>query len=299
MHERRPIWRGMVPGATLAALITCVPWLPGCGVLLITPPPADSQSLLRAVETGPESVTLEIFQVRIPDDDAELAERLWSAVDEQRLSLDVRRNLVRNGFRAGVLGGTVPDVLAKQLNLQSEMPASETDRVITGKNASPRVVRRVLQLNRNDQRTVQASELRDHLHVLVNGDDGLQGQSFEQVQAVYTLRAEPATGQRAALRLTPELQHGELRNRYAGSDQGIFLVTPSRERQVYDQLTLSAELAAGELLVVGCLPDAPKSLGRAFHGVDLAGPVEQKLVLVRLFQVPPSEILADARPPGR
>jgi hypothetical protein len=240
---------------------------------------------------------LEIFQVRIPVDDAKLAEELWSAVDEQRLGLDIRRDLVRNGFRAGILGGAMPDQLAKQLNLQSEMPASETDRVITNKNASPRVVRRVLQLDRNDQATVQASELRDHLHVLVNGDDGLQGQSFQQIQAVYALRAEPVTGQRVALRLTPELQHGELRNRYAGSDQGIFLVTPSRERQVYDRLTLSTELAAGELLVVGCLPDAPKSLGRAFHGVEVAGPAQQKLVLVRLFQVPPSEILADSRPP--
>lgn len=299
MHEHRPIRRGRASITTLAALVASVPWLTGCGVLLTTPPPADPQSLLRAVETGPESVTLEIFQVRIPDDDAELAERLWSAVDEQRIGLDVRRDLVRNGFRAGVLGGTVPDVLAEQLNLQSEMPVSETDRVITDKNASPRVIRRVLQLNRNDQRSVQASELRDHLNVLINGDDGLKGQSFEQVQAVYTLRAEPASGQRVALRLTPELHHGQLRNRYAGSDQGIFLVTPSRERQVYDRLSLNVELAAGELLVVGCLPDAPKSLGRAFHGVDIAGPVQQKLVMVRLFQVPPSEILADARPPGQ
>jgi hypothetical protein len=281
------------------ALAALVPGLVGCGVLLTMPAPADPQSLLSAVETGPDSVTLEIFQVRIPADDTELADELWSAVDEQRLPLTVRRELIRNGFRAGVLGGAVPDVLAEQLNLQSEMPAVETKRQITDKSASPQVVRRVLQLNHNDQATVQTSELRDQLNVFVNGDDGLQGQSFRQVQAAYTLRAEPATGQRVALRLTPELQHGELRNRYAGGDQGIFLVTPSRQRQVYDRLQLSTELAAGELLVVGCLPDAPHSLGRAFHGVDVAGPAQQKLVLVRLFEVPPSEILADARPPGQ
>ncbi len=171
--------------------------------------------------------------------------------------------------------------------------------MITEKNASPRVVRRVLQLNHYSQATIQASELRDHINVLVNGDDGLQGHSYEQVQAVYTLRAEPAAGQRVALRLTPELQHGELRTRYAGSDQGIFLLSPSRERQTYDRLMLSTELSAGELLVVGCLPDAPGSLGQVFHGVELAGPAEQKLVLVRLLQVPPSEILADARLPGQ
>ena len=301
MHERRPYHRGQFSSELLVLLLAATPWWTGCGVLLTTPSPADSQSLLRAVETGSESLTLEIFQVRIPADNPQLGEQLWSAVDEQRLDLAVRRNLVRNGFRAGVLGGAMPDLLARQLNLQSEMPEYQADRVITEKNASPRVVRRVLQLNHDNQATIQASELRDRINVLVNGDDGLQGHSYEQVQAVYTLRAEPAVGQRVALRLTPELRHGELRNRYTGGDrgQGIFLVTPSRERQTYDRLMLSTELAAGELLVVGCLPDAPGSLGRVFHGVDVAGPAEQKLILVSLLQSPPSEILADIRLPGQ
>jgi hypothetical protein len=301
MHQRRINRVSNMSSKSLALLLAALPWWVGCGLVLTTAAPADPQSLLRAVETGPESLKLEIFQVRIPADDRQLGDLLWATVDEQRLDLAVRRDLVRNGFRAGVLGGAMPDVLAKQLNLQSEMPEHETDRVITDNNASPRVVRRVLMIHRDNEATVQASELRDHVNVLVNGDDGLRGDSYEQVEAVYTLRAEPAAGQQVALRLTPELRHGELRNRYSGGDRehGIFIVKPSRERRTYDQLMLSTKLSAGELLVVGCLPDAPGSLGRLFHGVDVAGPAEQKLVLVRLLQTPPSEILADARMPGR
>ena len=276
-------------------MLALLPWSAGCGLLLTVPAPPDSQSLLKAVETGPDSLTLEIFQVRIPANEEALAEELWSTIDEQGIDLAARRDLVRNGFRAGVLGGTMPEALARQFSTLSESAESQPVRQITDKSASPRVVRRVLQLNRNDQATVQASELRNHLHVFVNGDDGLQGHSYDQVQAAYTLRAEASPGQRVAVRLTPELQHGQLRNRYAGSGQGLFLVTPSREREAYDRLMISTELAAGELLVVGCLPDAFGSLGWAFHGVDRDGPGEQKLVLVRLLQVPPSEILADAR----
>jgi hypothetical protein len=301
MHERRNHRERSISTGLLALLLLALPWCSGCGVVLSTAVPSDPQSLLRAVETGSESLKLEIFQVRIPADDPQLDEELWSTVDEQRLDVAVRRDLVRNGFRAGVLGGALPDLLARHLNLQSEMPEYETDRLITDQSASPRVVRRVLMLNRHNEATIQASVLRNHVNVLVNGDDGLQGHSYEQVQAVYTLRAEPTAGQRVALRLTPELRHGELRNRYSGGDreQGIFLVTPSRERQAYDRLMLSTELAAGELLVVGCLHDAPGSLGRVFHGVEVAGPAEQKLILVRLLQTPPSEILADARVPGQ
>lgn len=266
----------------------------GCTMLLTLPVPEDPQSFLKAVETAPDSVALEIFQVRVPATDEEMDAQLWQAADEQRLDLDVRHELIRNGFRAGVLGGSVPDSLATYLKLESEMPENSAERVITGQMADPSVTRRVVQLDRNDSATIQVTSLRDKLNVLMNEDGGLRGRSYEQVQAVYSMRAEAIEGQRVDLRLTPELQHGELRNRYAGSDQGIFLVTPSRERELYDQLELSVELTPGELLVVGGLPDASGSLGHAFHAEGQRGPAELKLVLVRLVEVPGSEILADS-----
>ena len=274
----------------LLLLMSC--WS-GCSLLLTLPVPEDPQAFLKSVETAPESVTLEIFQVRFPATDHEMDEQLWQAVDEQRLDVDVRHELIRNGFRAGVLGGMMPDSLAKYLKLESEMPETKAARLITGQSADPTVTRRVLQLGRGKQATIQASRLRDTLNVMMNEAGGLRGQSYQQVQAVYSMRAEAVAGQRVALRLTPELQHGELRNRYAGSDQGIFLVTPSRERELYDDLELNVEMTAGELLIIGGLPDASGSLGHAFHAENQRGPAELKLILIRLLEVPGSEILAD------
>jgi len=265
----------------------------GCSALLTLPAPEDPQSFLKSVETAPDSVALEIFQVRYPATDGQLDAELWQVVDEQRIEIDVRHELIRNGFRAGVLSGAVPDRLATYLKLESELPEAKAERLITGQSADPTVTRRVLQLNREESATIQATGLRPHLHVLINASDGLRGQSYEQVQAVYSMRAVALAGQRIHLRLTPELQHGEMRNRYAGSDQGIFLVTPSRERKLYEQFQLRTELSAGELLVVGGLPDASGSLGHAFHAEDQRGPAELKLVLIRLLEVPGSEILAD------
>jgi len=270
-----------------------LPCLTGCSALLSLPDLDDSKTFLKAAATAPDSVALEIFQVRIPATDLELDRELWQAVDEQRLNIDVRHRLIRNGFRSGVLGGTVPNSLATYLKLESELPETSAQRLITGQSADPTVTRRVVQLNRNATATIQTSSVREHLNVMLNEEAGLRGRSFKQVQAVYTMRAQAIAGQRIKLRLLPELQHGELRNRYAGSDQGIFLVTPSRERQPYDELELQAELTAGEFLVVGCLPDASGSLGHAFHAEDLRGPTELKLLLVRLVEVPGSEILAD------
>ena len=267
--------------------------LPGCTVLLSTPPPSDVKSFLKAVETAPDSVTLEIFHVRLPAADRELDEELWQAVDEQSVDVGLRRRLVRNGFRVGVLGGALPDGLARQLNLQSELPEVSSERVITDQSANPTVVRRVLQLNRHESATIQSSDLHDKLHVLFATDSGLQGHSYRQAQASFSLRAAAAPGQRITVELNPELHHGEMRNRYAGSDQGIFMVTPSRERESYEQLNLKIELAPGELLIVSCLPDASGSLGNVFHSQSHNGPTEHKIVLVRMLEVPRSEILAN------
>jgi len=269
-------------------------WSSGCSLLLTLPPSEDPQSFLKSVETAPDSVALEIFQVRYPAIDDQLDQELWQAVDEQRLNVDVRHELIRNGFRAGVLGGAVPDSLAKYLKLESEMPESSAERLITGQSADPTVTRRVVQLNRNDSATIEVSAVRPNLIVWMNKAGGLCGETYQQVKSVYSMRAKAVAGQRVALQLTPELQHGDLRSRYVPGDQGIFLMTHSRERELFDELELSVEMTAGELLAVTALPDASGSLGHAFHAENQRGPAELKLVLVRLLEVPNSEILADA-----
>jgi hypothetical protein len=256
------------------------------------------QSILKAVRSSPDRVTLEIFQVRVPADDKQLAKELWQAADEQRLDLELRNQLVSNGFRVGVISGVMPDSLARALNLNDKPSGSGNERVITDSTATSKVSRRVLQLKRNEPATIQSSEVQPSLNLLLNTESGIQGKSYHEVQGVYSLRAESVPGQQVRVQLVPELQFGELRNRYAGSDQGIFVVTPSRERKVFDDMRISVALAPGEFLLVTGTPDAPSSLGSAFHSQRISDVAEQKLVMVRLVQVPDSEILADVSLPA-
>ena len=293
MHERVFASSAQRTRALAHAVMLLSSGLTGCQTMFTLPPPVDSEALLRAVEASPESVTLEIYQVRMPAGQRAIVEELWQSVDEQRLDVGLRRQLVRNGFRAGVVAGPVPDVLARQLNLQDELPEVSPERQITQRSADPKVTRRVLQLNRHESATIQTSDVQSRLDILLCDRHGVAGRRFFQVQPTYAMRAA-TVGQRVSLRLTPELHHGEMKNRYAGSDQGIFLLTPSRERETYDHLEMGTALAAGELLIVGCLADAPGSLGHAFHAHRAAGPKEFKVVLVRLLQVPECNLLADA-----
>lgn len=255
----------------------------------------EKNSPLRAATTAPDSVTLEIFLVRVPANDRQFQQQLWNAVDEQSLDVEVRHQLVRNGFRAGLLCGALPTRLASSLHLESEAPQEgfNSERKITELSADPKVVRRVVQVNRHEPATIQTTSLLSEVDILLPSDQGLSGRSYKQVQPTYLLRAQAMDGQRIRLQLTPELQHGQLRNRYSPGDQGIFLMTPSRECETFDQLQMTADLSAGDVFVAGCLLDTPASLGSAFHNYDSSGPRELKLVLVRMLEVPPSELLVE------
>lgn len=265
----------------------------GCQVF-DKPPQAALDQFLTPVTTSPDSVTLEIFHARIPLDKEGAADAIWDQIDEQRFDAELRRQLLANGLRAGIVGSSPPEAITDLLALQSDVPESSAVRVIDGKAAVPRVTRRVKQLNRRDEMTIQVSDLREEAHVLLSEKGALGGKTFQQVEGVYMLQAESVPGQRVKVRITPELHHGELRNRRVGSsEQGMFLSTVSREREVFEQLTLQTELAPGDLLILGCLPDAKSSLGGVFHTATAGGQDERKLIVLRLLQVPPSEILAD------
>jgi hypothetical protein len=271
-------------GCALAATVGCQ--------TVIDPPNDALERLLKPVATARDSVTLEIFYARIPLEEDAAADQLWQQVDEQCFDAELRRRLMANGLRVGVVSGSLPAQLSDLLALGSEMPDSSSDRVIDGQSATPRVMRQVKQINRRNSMSIQASEPRDKATILVSEEQGLGGGEYEHVVGVYTLRAESAAGQRVVVQLIPELHYGEFRNRYAGSDQGTFVTSPSQERKVFDRLAMEASLAPGDMLVLGCLPDARTSLGGTFHYANSGGRQERKLILVRLLEVPPTEILA-------
>lgn len=276
-------------------------WLASCAAATIAlgcqvfdkPPEKALESLLKPVNTSSDSVSLEIFQARIPLDKDATADALWEGIDEQKFDPELRRRLVANGLRVGIVGGSLPKELADLLELDGAASEAGGAQVITDQSAVPRVSRQVIQAKRREQRQIHVSELRDEGQVLLSRDGSFGGKTFRQMQGVYSLQAELIPGQRVKVRLTPELHHGDLKNRYAGSQQGIFMSIPSREREVFDELSMDATLAPGELLVLGCLPAAKTSLGGVFHTASAAGKDERKLILVRLLQVPPSEILAE------
>ena len=253
-----------------------------------------SRQLLESATPTADSLSLEIIWIRHPVGDESFEKQVWSAVDEQRFDVATRRHLSRNGFRVGVIGGHVPRPVAAAIaNVADEArPAVALD-VVPG-----RARRRVVQLGRSEFCEVQASQTFDELSWLKVDVDGVRGDSLIDAQCVYRTRLIPQRGRMAQVELTPEIQFGPPIRKFSSMNEGIYQIVPTRERKAFDDLRIEASMSAGEMLFIAHVPEMAGSLGHWFHTAEEADARVQKLVVVRLAQVPASDLFQDvAEPP--
>jgi hypothetical protein len=276
-----------------AALYLCILLGGGCR-LFEGQPDFETQTLLKPARPSPDSVKMEIIWARFPANDPAVNDDAWRDIDETQLDLAVRRALIQNGLRVGVISGKMPDAISRALN-QGEVPPEEAaaiDGETTELLPDPIVRGRVRQMPRNQRYEIMASDLYPTLTLLLHGPDGLGGRPYQQAQAIYAMRVDPRPDQTALVELTPELHHGEARMRMTGGDEGVWHQAMQRDREVFDHLRMNVKLAPGDLLVIMGLRNAGSRLGHYFHTVDSSDGPQQKMILIRLAEVPQSDAFA-------
>jgi hypothetical protein len=252
------------------------------------------RSPLQPARQSPDSVAIEMMWVRFKADAPAIASATaWEAIDETAIAPDVRRELANNGLRVGVISGALPDAMAQALGQSGAMDPEGEDESKVDLAATPKVRGRVRQLRRNERWEIQASEIYPTLPLLMNrGNEPLRGRTYRDAQAIYALRIDPQPDRTVNVELTPELHYGPPRLRFTGGEEGILRSQPLREREVFDRMRLSTRLSPGEMLVLMNLPNSGSLLGEYFHTASSPEGREQKLILLRLAQVPPSDTFA-------
>jgi hypothetical protein len=256
------------------------------------------QSLLQPAGASPDSLTMEIIWVRFPVDDPQLNDVAWQDIDETQFAPALRHELANNGFRVGVVGARVPDALARALNQDDSSapnPIAKSAAQTVNLSAEPIVHGRIQQLRRNKRSEIQASDVYGSMPLLINrSHEPLGGHTYQAAQAIYALRVDPQPNRTAIVELTPEVHYGAPRIRLTRGeeDTGILWQAPVRDREVFSHLRISVKLSAGEMLLLMSLPDAGSRLGNYFHTVDSPDGRQQKLILIRLAEVPPSDTFA-------
>jgi hypothetical protein len=249
-------------------------------------------TLLKPAHASPDSVTMQIVWARFPVGDPALNDEAWREIDETTIEPAVRSELANNGFRVGIVGGSPPAAIAHVLQegtTKGDQESADPTTKSLELSTDPIVHGRVRQLRRDQRSEIQASETFASLPLLVNGSRELSGRTYEQAQAIYALRVDPQPDRAVQVELTPELHHGDPRLRWTGGDEGILRQASLREREVFEKMRMRVKLVPGQMLVLMSLPDAGSRLAHWFHTVNSVDGPQQKLILIRLADVPPSD----------
>jgi hypothetical protein len=264
----------------LHALLAGSAGLCGCSSWVHVP---TSDNVLPPAMMSPQTVVLEIAFVHLTPDDAAAEADLWRQLDELALPVELRQQLAANGMRAGLAGTLLPDSLrslvertAKQL---AEAPGGSD--VASADTASLARQRR-LQTRSGKRGKIVVSTTYPSISVLSKDEQGhVRGDAFTDAQCLFSLIATAQGDGRAILQLTPEIEHGEVKNRWIPVD-GALVQQVGKQRHVYDHLRLNQPLTAGQSLVLG--PTDPVS-GLGQHFFTLSDPTPRRtLLLVRLAQ---------------
>lgn len=256
----------------------------GCST--VTVHPAEPKTLLARPRMNPGSCAVEVFFVRAPEGSPTVNEELWREIDDSRIAPEVRQLLWANGFRVGVVGTCVPPTVAHLFDLrgQSPPPADGTAEA-TPVGSELSVVKRHLQVPPRENRQIALGEPCPEVVLFVAERSGVRGRTFSDAQSFLTLWWEPLPQGQLCLNLVPEICFGQPRTKYAAAE-GHFRLDVVRPRETFQDLRLTARLLPGEMLVLGCWPDRPGTLGHRFFIHN----GQQKLIFIRVAQIQHDEV---------
>jgi hypothetical protein len=268
----------------------------GSGCALFNPVVSPTTGkILQPTLMPPGTVALEVFSIGIPPDNPNLAEQIWKEVDEQDFPVDVRRQLEKNGFRAGTLAGQIPPALSQLLDLKGQpIAGGDVQRVNIADLATPaRVTTQHIQTHAGQRYEIAASSILDRMPILANEGGEIHGLTYEQAQGIFAMHVTPQPDGRVEIELIPEVHHGQAKQHYVG-DQSIFRIETGRPKRAFDELKLTATLGPGAMLLLGSQTARQGSLGHYFflenNGRD--DRFDQKLVLIRLSQTQHNDLVS-------
>ena len=223
-----------------------------------------------------DSVGLEIAPITLPRESAEILDQLSQSLDEQIMPAGRRRQLAAQGFRCGLFGAQLPQAIRKLLDEAAEanrLPTLETMQNSRGRQ-------RFVQCREGRRYEVAISPRLAEITAPDNDDPSGRPTTYADALCLFALRCSPRGSQGAVIELTPEIEHGPLRQKWIAED-GSFRVQAEREHQVFDDLKMQISLRPGEtVLVTGT--SGGVGLGGRFFG---NGPEQrQQMVLIRLAQ---------------
>ena len=280
--------------ARCSCVLTAALALAGCAVVITAgcaqiATQSEQPSKLPPARMSADSVVLEVAFVRLPAADRDAFETIWSRADEQPFSAELRREMGANGLRAGVLGQQLPSELRALLEAAPNVLEERSEDVETSDTEVNRAPRR-MQCRSGRRAKILASKTFPSLALLQREGEQVRGHQLKDAQCLLALKAYPQGDGRVKLDITPEVEHGQLKTQWVGTE-GSLMQRVGRDKLVFDRLRLEATLTPGEVLVFSNTEEI-KGPGEAFFAETAGGTVERTLLLVRVAQTQLDDLFA-------
>lgn len=241
-----------------------------------------------------DTVVVETAFLKVSLDDTALEREIWESCDELVVSADLRRKLAANGIRVGVLGSTVPQGFRKLIDQQASQNPLDTppDSQVTSPDKSDVTTRvQVIHCRPGKRTRIVTSIEYPELSCFETDDQGaVHGETLYQAVCQLGLKVAACGDGTAKVELTPEIEHGETRNRFVAAD-GAFALQPARERRVIERLRAEAALSPGQFLLIGTSPEAC-GIGKDFFTAELNSTPRRTILVLRILQTQADDLFA-------
>ncbi len=248
-------------------IVVLAPFLVGClGSEKAPEPIIKPRGLLEQTTRGEDAVALELVLIERPYTDQNF-QKVWNRIDEQALEYEKRVYLADNGFRVGVVSGTVPEDLQKLIN----DPINPF-----GRRLRSFLIHESVSIPLPDDRpsiSVKSVDSKKKEHT----------QTYENARLMFGVKATRLESGEYKLVITPEIDAKD-NTHWTPTGSTLF-----KEPTPFPEAAWEVKLHSKECLVIGATREEG-TLGHAyFHFEGTIRPV-QRLLVVRVFHPDPDAI---------
>lgn len=234
-----------------AMLLAC-----GCAAWETTEP---SIAKLPQTQMSHDSAGLQVATVTLDLQHAHLLDEILQELDEQVLDREQRRYLAQNGLRAGVLGSQLPEAISMLL-----MEAAERRQRPTAESLAEGFdQQRFMQCRSSKSYTIPVWPQAEQL-ALPHSEEVAGHETYQDAACSIEMRCTPQGNRGAAIRITPQIEHGALKQQYA-VQSGAIHFEARRDHKRFKDLAMDLDLQPGHTLLVTCSPTIEdQSFGASF-----------------------------------
>lgn len=249
---RMPVWVSILASAAAAGLLAVA----GCS--LDNPESRPRQVFNRIGGNGgliiqPRQCLIRAALIDRPFRDPAINEAVWRVADEQVIAPAERKALQTNGLRVGRIIGELP---------------KEIETILKGQGTNQaKVVPLNVMLESGQSTLIGAAPRVAQVSLLVNKPNGVDGRDYQDASGYLRLTPRHEGARAVTLRIVPEIHHGPIQRTFpalpnaAGLAPQELSIRDGQKEEAFRELAVDLVLEEGQVAVIGCRPDDPRSLG--------------------------------------